>query len=282
MHQTSGEALPATQNHCSCGRSLSTSDAFCPGCGRQVSYQQVLNAQPTPSTRTIIEREPRETRKRSSLSRLLRGTVWTVGCLFCCVFALQFFAGFLPAFKKAYKSSYAASSRAPETASVEEAHAQLRLYQIGQDVHVGYWTYKIHAVRYGTQIADSMGRFDTAKGQYVMVDLTATNNDSTESSFPAMSLMGADGTLASETSAGSLLPNRLDFTTSLNPGLSARGFIVFDVRPQAYALQLSGGYSSGEKAYVSLPLAKDTTSSDSGSDKPSSDAATDSSNVNTQ
>lgn len=69
-----------------------------------------------------------------------------------------------------------------------------------------------------------------------------------------MKLVGADGTAAAEASAGEELPNRLDFTTQLNPGLSKRGIIIFDVRPQQYALELSGGYESDARALVALPF----------------------------
>jgi hypothetical protein len=43
-----------------------------------------------------------------------------------------------------------------------------------------------------------------------------------------------------------------DTFKELNPGVSSRGYVVFDVPYGQYSLQLSGGFESGERAFVEL------------------------------
>ena len=193
--------------------------------------------------------------REGGLSRLAKGIVWTAAILVSLSIIGFFSAGFFISLWTTMAVAHAIHDNSAVTAATSTMPP--KLFLVGQPVQVGYWKYTVNGVQYGSTISNGFGGLDQAQGEFVVVDITATNVDRTQSSFPEVHLLGADGTEASEAAAGSLLPRHLDFTTAVNPGLSTRGFVVFDVRPQAYAVQLSGGNESDESALVSIPMPKD-------------------------
>jgi hypothetical protein len=85
------------------------------------------------------------------------------------------------------------------------------------------------------------------------VDLAIRNNDKSASTLPPMKLLDVAGREYDESSKGIFVERSFGMLKSLNPGVSSRGYVVFDVPPGKYVLKLSGGYTSGENALVELP-----------------------------
>ena len=179
----------------------------------------------------------------------------------------------MKSFEKSYKDE-TSSKVGLEVPKNRQVSPKLRIFKVGQLIKVGYWTYKVNGVQYGDLMPSGYGRVERAHGTFIVLNITATNNDSSESTFPQVQLVGADGTIASETSAGSLSEGRLDWTTKLNPGLSTQGTVAFDVRPQFYIVKLTGGYESNENAYVALPPMKSASDTSEDSAPVEADSAT--------
>jgi len=49
------------------------------------------------------------------------------------------------------------------------------------------------------------------------------------------------------------MDNSFGILKRLNPGVSSRGYVVFDVPTGKYALKVSGGFASGDSALIDLP-----------------------------
>lgn len=87
--------------------------------------------------------------------------------------------------------------------------------------------------------------------RFLVVDLAVRNNDRTASTLPPMKLLDATGREYDESSKGILIERSLG--KSLSPGVSSRGYVVFDVPQGKYVLKVSAGDTSGESALIVLP-----------------------------
>jgi hypothetical protein len=109
----------------------------------------------------------------------------------------------------------------------------------------------------------SLGRAEMPDAKFLVVDLYIRNNDRTASTFPPVKLVDAQGREYDQSSKGTFMPGVFDSFKQLNPGVSSRGYVVFDVPSGQYLLLLSGGFESGEHTLVDLspaPQGGETTS----------------------
>ncbi|HLX82351.1 MAG TPA: DUF4352 domain-containing protein [Terriglobales bacterium] len=126
-------------------------------------------------------------------------------------------------------------------------------YELGQEVTVGYWTYRCNKASWQPAIWSGYSSLETPDATFLIVDISIRNNDRTASTLPPLKLIDAQGREYKESSKGVLMPGRFDVLKELNPGVSSRGNVVFDVPHGLYKLQLSGGFYSAETATVNLP-----------------------------
>ncbi|GAC1432244.1 MAG: hypothetical protein NVS1B11_10560 [Terriglobales bacterium] len=111
-------------------------------------------------------------------------------------------------------------------------------YKLGENVSVGYWAYRC----IGAQWRDSIGSEYTAEypdARFLLVDSAIRNNDKTASSLPPLKLVDGQDREYEESSKGILMDNSFGLLKSLNPGVSSRGYVVFDVPPGKYGPEVS-------------------------------------------
>ena len=77
--------------------------------------------------------------------------------------------------------------------------------------------------------------------------------DKTAISPPPVKLVDSDDREYDESSKGIIMQNSIGILKSLNPGVSSRGYVVFDVPAGKYALKVSGGFTSGASELIYLP-----------------------------
>lgn len=127
-----------------------------------------------------------------------------------------------------------------------------RPHQIGEGFSVGYWAYRCNGVQWRPGIGEGFTA-ESPDAAFLVVDLTVQNNDRSESVLPPPKLIDEQGREFGETPKAALMNGSFGIMKSLNPGVSSRRLVVFDVPPNGrYMLQVSGGIESGEHAVVSL------------------------------
>jgi hypothetical protein len=149
-------------------------------------------------------------------------------------------------------SQYAVSPVAQNEQSQPVSTPVVEKHKIGETFPVGYWTYRCN----GTHWQQRIGRgllAENPDAAFLVVDMTIRNDDKTSSTLPPMKLVDAQGREYDESSKGSFTDGSFGMLKDLNPGVSSRGFVVFDVPPHGdYALKVSGGFESGEDTLVDL------------------------------
>src|SRR5271157_468436 len=137
------------------------------------------------------------------------------------------------------------------TSKSSETSASVR-HKVGEDVEVGYWSYICSGTSWKTSIGSySMSEYPDAK--FLVIDLMITNNDKTASVMPPIKLIDAEGHEYDESSKGVFVEHSFGMLKDLNPGVTSHGYVVFDVPPErAYALKVSGGFTSAETALIDL------------------------------
>jgi hypothetical protein len=161
-------------------------------------------------------------------------------------------------------------SRSPETSNQDQAVAPAStpahiIHAIGEEFSIGYWSYQCNGATRARMIP-AFGRAVIPNGIFVVIDITVQNTDRSSSTIPPFHLIDADGR---EYDASSALTNSfLGAFEDLNPGLSKRGLVAFDVLPDhEYTLQVSGGIESGKSALVNI-TAPATPASEEPSEEP--------------
>jgi hypothetical protein len=97
------------------------------------------------------------------------------------------------------------------------------------------------------------GAAEFPDGIFVVVDITAQNNDKSSSTLPPFHLLDTDGRKYDATSKMMGEGRFLGALEDLNPGVSKRGLVAFDVPPNRhYTLQVGGGFESGESTLVEI------------------------------
>jgi hypothetical protein len=128
-------------------------------------------------------------------------------------------------------------------------------YMIGQQFSVGYWHYICNRAYWTPILASSPYSMERANADFVVVDLTIRNDDTSASARPPLHLTDEKGRTYDESTAGMMSSGFFSVLETLNPGVSKRGSIAFDVPPdRQYFLIASGGMESDKTAIVLLPM----------------------------
>ncbi len=128
-------------------------------------------------------------------------------------------------------------------------------YLIGDRFSVGYWSYVCNDAYWTPFIGFDVYSMERANADFVVVNITAQNNDTSASTLPSFHLMDLEGRMYDESSAATLNKGFFSVLEQLNPGVSKRGNVAFDVPPgRQYYLIVSGGIESDKQASVTLPM----------------------------
>lgn len=239
----------------SCGAALAEPGAFCSACGTPAAKEEAPPAK-SPWRSTIQQfftpvRPSRPVALLDELSHLGRFVI--LGIVLLILFIIW-------ASSREANQAPARSSDAPIAVEGPKAH------RIGEDFAVGYWSYRCNGATWQSMIP-SLGTLETPDAAFLVVDLYVRNNDRTASTLPPLKLVDAQGREYDESSKRTFMPGAFDMLKELNPGVSSRGYAVFDAPRGQYTLQVSGGFESGEHALVDLSPPE---SSDRATSKPSS------------
>lgn len=162
-------------------------------------------------------------------------------------------------------------------------------YSIGQEFSLGYWSYTVADARWLplTPSRDALGpelqspyRPENPDSLYLVLNVIIRNNGNSEESNRASLVSSFEVIDEVEGLEKGLLnlpgrgepevqmyaqssreypnyPTFPDLLTMLNPGMTTRGTVIFDVpQNRQYALYFEGGYKTGESAIVKLPIGR--------------------------
>ena len=125
-------------------------------------------------------------------------------------------------------------------------------HKVNENVLVGYWAYRCMSAHWQNSIGSGYTT-EYPDASFLIVDLAIRNNDKTASTLPPVKLVDSDDREYDESSKGIIMQNSIGILKSLNPGVSSRGYVVFDVPAGKYALKVSGGFTSGASELIDLP-----------------------------
>jgi len=148
-------------------------------------------------------------------------------------------------------SSRSDSTPSTSTSTTSTPPTEARHQKLGEDVFAGYWAYRGISAHWQKSIgSEYTAQYPDAK--FLVVDLAIRNNDKTASTLPPVKLVDGEGREYDESSKGIFLEKSFGLLKSVNPGVTSRGYVIFDVPTGSYALKVSGGYTSGASAIIDL------------------------------
>jgi hypothetical protein len=142
------------------------------------------------------------------------------------------------------------NSKPSSVASKSEAQ---KTYEEGDTVNIGYTSYAVWRSWWSSRLSDNQFLDNKPNAMFLFVELTVRNEDKKARSIPSFKLVDENGAEYETTSKGWAVEGSIGVLDSLNPGVEKQGTIIFDV-PQNhnYKLKVSGGYWSGENAFVKI------------------------------
>jgi|HubBroStandDraft_4_1064222.scaffolds.fasta_scaffold00440_9 hypothetical protein len=229
-----------------CGAALAEPGAFCSACGSPTGRADVPTA-PAIQQGFTPGRPSKSAWFLEELSRLGRFVVY--GVLLLMLFVL--WVSSRNNTPTPSSSEEPISVEGPSTRQASTESAPSATHRIGEDFSIGYWSYRCNSATWQSMIP-SLGRGEVPDAEFLIVDLYIRNSDRTASTLPPVKLVDALGREYDESSKGTFMSGTFDTFKQLNPGVSSRGYVVFDVPHGQYSLQVSGGFQSGERALVDL------------------------------
>uniref|UniRef100_A0A6M3J1D6 Uncharacterized protein n=1 Tax=viral metagenome TaxID=1070528 RepID=A0A6M3J1D6_9ZZZZ len=140
-----------------------------------------------------------------------------------------------------------------KSSSVSPKPKVQKTYKEGETVNIGYTSYAVWRSWWSSKLSDNQFLDDKPDAMFLFIDLTIRNDDKKARSIPPFKLVDENGAEYETTSKGWAVEGSIGVLASLNPGVEKKGTIVFDVpQSHSYKLNLSGGYWSGEDAFVTI------------------------------
>jgi len=123
----------------------------------------------------------------------------------------------------------------------------------GENVKVGYMEYKVYDSWFTNQLSDKGYPNTPPDAQYLFVDLQMQNDDKEQRTIPDFKLKDENNAEYGTSDKAWALEGSVGLLQDLNPGVSKRGFVIFDV-PQnhKYKLKVSDGYWSTDETTIDL------------------------------
>jgi hypothetical protein len=122
-------------------------------------------------------------------------------------------------------------------------------HKMGETITIGYTTYCPSKAWWSNALSNNRYLNRRPDAAFLFIDVTVRNDDKSASMIPPFKLVDEGGAEYDSDSGADMVDGSLGLLTSLNPGVSKRGFVVFDApREHTYRLKVSGGYLSGKDA----------------------------------
>ncbi len=254
---------------CKCGRDVGDFKPFCQFCGAKLTATPEVTP---PLQRGVIpERVSEHGQKPGGRRKAARTRLKWVALALLVVFLCLYL------YRQPTETTLTQTSAAPGTPTPENAptqttsavsptpipdsspprrsHVQTATHAIGESFSVGYWSYLCNGAYWTTLLGFDQYSIERPNGEFVVVDITVRDDDNSASTVPPFHLADTEGRIYDESSAGMLSQGFFSVLETLNPGISKRAHIAFDVPPdRQYVLVVSGGIESSEKAIVRLPM----------------------------
>ena len=139
----------------------------------------------------------------------------------------------------------AISEKKPDATPAPAVPVTVRPHALGETFSVGYWAYRCDGARWLPFIGTGFST-ERPNAAFLVVDITAQNNDTSSSTLPPSHLIDSDGRVYEQSSAGVFMDGIISPLESLNPGVSKHGYLLFDAPPnRQYTLQVGAGMSLG-------------------------------------
>lgn len=146
----------------------------------------------------------------------------------------------------------------------ETKKEEVKTYQISDTVKTGNLAYKVTNVTATNELKSDNQFIESAttSGQYIVIDLEVSNNDSKtrmidSSMFKMYDDQNREFEPSSDTEVIMVVEGAMDFfLQDINPGLSKTGQLVFELPSDSssYTLQVSSGYGWAGGDYESIKL----------------------------
>lgn len=146
-------------------------------------------------------------------------------------------------------------TQASKTASPAPAPSEPKVvaYKTGEAVKIGYTTYLVKRSFWSKRLSNNQFLDQRPNAMYLFVDLTVRNDDDKARTIPPFKLLDDAEREYDPDTRALMMDNSIGLLTDLNPDVSKRGFVVFDVpKDRTYRLQVDGGYWTAESALVEL------------------------------
>jgi hypothetical protein len=255
-----------------CGSALEIRCKFCPECGTPVTTHE------EPAHRSLLSQFFTPIRPTTPVdgakqqTRSIAGALATLGLL---VMLLAIWGGLnseppasAPIIKGA-KYNEAPHSRAPiikgptyseatqsNAANSQDIPTAETPAKIGDTFAIGYWAYTVHGATWQTAVPSAGYSAEFPDAAFLIVDLSACNEDRTASTLPRFKLVDNQGREYDESSKGVYLQGAFETLKTMNPGVYSRGNVLFDVPHRSdYRLKVSGGLESEKFRLVDLTQA---------------------------
>ena len=261
-----------------CGREVGESKPFCQSCGAKLTAlsagSRLGQSAPSEDARTVTS-APFEVKRNGSTFR--RAVLWGLAIFGgLCAVGILFLLGIaLPSQKSVSKTER--GEEPPSTLSTQVPAPQydkpsIPTHQMGESFSIGYWSYVCNSATWTPYLGLGFDPYtiERADAEFLVINITARNDDTSSSTLPPFHLLDKDGRIYDQSSQGMLLPGFFSPPETLNPGVSKRGNIAFDVPPdRQYVLEVSGGIESPFEGIVLLPATPTSTSPTPPTPKPS-------------
>jgi Domain of unknown function (DUF4352) len=145
------------------------------------------------------------------------------------------------------------SSTAQSPANVVSADKAATVNDEGQTMSIGYTSYAVSRTRWATHLSDNPYLDKRPNARYLFVKLTVRNDDTKPRTVASFRLTDENGAIYETDTSAWTVEGSIGLIENLNPSVSKRGLIVFDVPAErTYKLQVSGGFWSSDEALVRL------------------------------
>ena len=137
--------------------------------------------------------------------------------------------------------------------SSDPAASQPTSHTTGENVKIGYMEYKVFDSWFTNQLSDKGYLNTPPDAQYLFVDLQMQNDDKEQRTIPEFKLIDENNAEYGTSDKAWGAEGSVGVLQDLNPGVSKRGLVIFDVPANhTYKLKVSGGYWSAENTVISL------------------------------
>lgn len=129
---------------------------------------------------------------------------------------------------------------------------------LGETAEIGNVSWQVNNVDQQSQISDSM---ETLEGNFIILDITFTNNsdETVQLDSGSLAIVDGEGRVSEGSEDASLIldPNLTLFLNEVNPGVTEEAQIAFDVAPDAQNMVLranDAGLVSENYTYINLGI----------------------------